>query len=116
MARVPCEIRIGTGKNARAVTTEDRYLLGPIEGSWWVKFSWWVIPLGLFTLFLPWFFLFGGGGSSSVQQAPPPVVTYVPPPQQPATYAPAPPPKEPDELSPEELDRRHSEYLRRRSQ
>lgn len=108
MARVPCEIRVGTGRNARAITTENRYLLGPAEGTWWTKYSWWVIPLGLLVLILPWIFLFGGGGGSNAQTSV--VIQQVAPPSVPT------PPATPAELTPEELDRRHSEVLRRRDQ
>ena len=50
------------------------------------------------------------------QQTPPPPVVYTQPPL--AVHAPVPsaPAVVPDELSPEELDRRHTEYLHRRGQ
>lgn len=116
--RVPCEIRIAGG--ATPILTESRHLLGPVEGSWWVKYSWWVIPLGFIILLLPWLLLGGLHFSWGSQRAlpvsqpvivrPVVVVQQAPPP---AASKPTPSVGEP---TAEELDRRHSEYLRSRSQ
>lgn len=62
-------------------------------------------------------FQWGSAGHASVAIQQLPVVATVPQPQLPPTaVSQAPPPLLSVELSPEELDRRHSEYLRRRSQ
>ena len=107
--RVPCEIRIGEGRNARTIANESRYLLGPVEGSWWVRYSWWVIPMGLLLIFLPWLFLFQGGTTTSPTTSQPVVIQQAPP----ATQV-SPAPAQSGELTAEELDRRHTEYVHRR--
>ncbi len=117
--RVPCEVRVGTGTNTSVVATESRHLLGPIEGSWWVKYSWWVIPLGFIILLLPWLILgglhFSWGPSTQSSVSRPviirPVVVVQPAPSPAVSRPPAPSSGEP---TAEDLDRRHSEYIRRR--
>lgn len=36
------------------VASERRWLFGPIEGVWWFRYAWWVIPLGLALLLSGW--------------------------------------------------------------
>lgn len=109
-ARVPCEVRISGGPRT-PILTESRHLLGPVEGTWWMTYSWWVIPVGLLIIFLPWFFLFRGETTPPVQPAgAPPAVTQqqVPAPSAPVTSS--------GELSAEELNRRYVEHIHRRGQ
>lgn len=51
-----------TGKLVEA-STETGYLAGGIEGPWWTKRSWWVIPLGVSIFIVPgialWLMLIG---------------------------------------------------------
>ncbi|MBI2676764.1 MAG: hypothetical protein HYX21_02330 [Candidatus Yanofskybacteria bacterium] len=37
----------------RRIATQNFHVLGPGGGTWWVKYSWWVIPLGVVLLVLP---------------------------------------------------------------
>lgn len=47
--RVAAKIAVGN----RVVATEQFHLMGPAQGTWWEKYSWWVIPLGVILLILP---------------------------------------------------------------
>ena len=49
LPRVQVEKKVGD----KTVGTETDWLLGPIEGKWWRKYSWWVIPLGFLLLVWP---------------------------------------------------------------
>lgn len=49
MARVSTGLIVGRTR----VATESRHLLGPVEGTWWKKYSWWVIPLAVLLLVWP---------------------------------------------------------------
>jgi len=73
------DTKIVVGKTV--VGTENRWLLGPIEGFWWVKRSWLVIPLGIFLLVWPGWLHMGirkmtgtGGGPAVITSVPAPVV------------------------------------------
>ena len=108
--RIPCEVRVVGGPRT-PILTESRHLLGPAEGTWWTKYSWWVIPLGIALIVLPLISLFRSGDAPHVQPVivPPVVIQQTPPaPVAPTLSVPS------GELTAEELDRRHSEYLRRR--
>ncbi len=52
--RIPCEIRIGTGKNARNIGSEGRHLFGPIEGWWFIGLFWFAIAVLVYNLVWPW--------------------------------------------------------------
>src|SRR3989344_3515103 len=47
--RAPGQIVMG----GRRVATHNFRILGPGGGTWWVKYSWWVIPLGVIFLLVP---------------------------------------------------------------
>lgn len=49
MARVSTTLAVG----GQQVATENRHLLGPVEGTWWKTYSWWVLPLGFLLLVWP---------------------------------------------------------------
>lgn len=49
MARVQTGLVVGRTR----VADENRHLLGPVEGSWWKWYSWWVIPLGILLFVYP---------------------------------------------------------------
>lgn len=68
------ELRIGPPNRRVSVATETRYLMGSAEGPWWFKWSWWVIPVGLVLLILPWVLYFRGGKSTATPAAPAPRV------------------------------------------
>ncbi len=136
--RFDAQVRVIDGNRAITIDNERKYHMGPAEGRWWVRFSWWVIPLGIILLLLPWLMLGGlhfswGSQTSAVSlpagqvwtpvqpppAAPPPQVMVNVPDHVNVRIEPAPTPApapEPSELSPEELDRRHTEALRRRGQ
>lgn len=58
--------RVVKGRNV-PLHDEKRKDFGDKEGTWWTKWSWWVIPLGTFVLFGSILHVFGvwGSGSSS---------------------------------------------------
>ena len=126
--RIPCEIRIGTGKNTRQIGSEGRHLFGPMEGWWFIGLFWFAIAVLVYNLVWPWCYETATGQSWRFRQqaaqsavvgqqpaaVPPATVQQV---SSPAVYVPTPSvPVEPAELSPEELDRRYSQYLRSRDQ
>ncbi|MEK7076121.1 MAG: hypothetical protein AAB941_00445 [Patescibacteria group bacterium] len=127
--RIQCEVRVGTGKNARQIGSEGRHLFGPVEGWWFIGLFWFAIAVLAYNLVWPWCYETATGQSWRFRQqaaqsavvgqqpttVPPETVQQVSPP---AVYVPAAPsvPVEPVELSPEELDRLHTEYLRSRGQ
>ena len=47
--RVATKIVIGT----KVVATESFHHMGPAQGTWWKKYSWWVLPLVVILLILP---------------------------------------------------------------
>ena len=60
-SRIDCEVtalptpdaegkRTGEGM---LITREKRWVLGPAEGAWWLKFAPWVIPIGLALILTP---------------------------------------------------------------
>jgi hypothetical protein len=51
-----CDLTIKDGNKKVNVGQETRHLMGTIEGPWWFRYSWWVIPLGLILLIGPWVF------------------------------------------------------------
>jgi len=77
--RVPTELRVGPPGRRITVGEETRHLMGSIEGPWWFKYSWWVIPLGLILIVGPWFLILGGERNTSPAQvsAPAPTSTTI---------------------------------------
>lgn len=46
--------RLSNRRDQVYVASERRWLLGPIEGRWWLRYAWWAIPLGLALLVGGW--------------------------------------------------------------
>ena len=109
------------------IDEETWHIHGQAMSKWTEVHIYWVLPLGTLLLFcliywsMGFSFRQGWANPREVglsQQVQPVIVTPVVVVQQappPAVYIP-PAPMEPVELTPEELDRRHSEYLRSRGQ
>ncbi len=90
--RFDVQRRVVQGNRSMVIGTDRDWRLGPFEGSWWVRYSWWVIPLGLLLIIVPWLILGGVFGQTrnvqpasvavaqpvpvviQVQQTPPPTV------------------------------------------
>lgn len=93
--RVATKIVIGN----KVVGTERFHHMGPAQGTWWQKYSWWVIPLGVILLVIPaisyWSGakIYGSGGTSMLAPQPVPVVVSPVVVQQPVPVVqPLPPP------------------------
>src|SRR3989344_8191348 len=72
--RAPGQIVMG----GRRVATQNFHILGPGGGTWWVKYSWWVIPLGVVLLVLPAVGYWSGARIFSFTSATTPVVVPQP--------------------------------------
>lgn len=129
MPRVPTDLSVGKIR----VATENRHLMGPSEGAWWQKYSWWVIPLGFLLLMWPGWLHQGIRWLTSPPAASPPATittpspTVVPPPPvyvtvtappSPPAPAPAPPkvspPADPTASMTAEEKRDYEVYVLRR--
>lgn len=122
-ARLNTQTRVVQGNRTMIVGSDEGWRFGPVEGRWYIGMFIFAIIVLLYNLAWPWVYETAMGSSwrfrntpmtqsRAVQQVviPPVVVQQVLPP---AVSAPAPTPV-PAEPTPEELDRRHSEHLRRR--
>ena len=75
MRTIPTDI-VPRGKGGKnTLFPYDWVIMGGGEGSWWKRFSWWVIPVGLVLVLLPYLFLFGVFGPEGEQQKSDPPLT-----------------------------------------
>lgn len=123
-ARLNTETRVIQGNETIVVGTDEGWRFGPVEGWWYVGMFIFAIIILLYNLGWPWVYETAMGSSWRFRQQAvqttvvnpqpiviPPVVVQQALPTAVSTPIPS---AAPAELSPEELDRRHSEYLRRR--
>lgn len=113
--RVNAHVYVGGGPGQPAARTglayaasEQRWLMGPVEGAWWRHHAWYAIPLVLSLLILPWMGIWMGwwGGAtaptslSTPAALPPPLALPAPPLPPPASTAGGPVVAAPVPLSP----------------
>jgi len=120
-ARLNTQTRVVQGNRTIIVGTDEGWRFGPVEGRWYIGMLIFAVIILLYNLAWPWFYESATGRSWRFRQQttqttvvnprpiviPPVIVQQAPPP---AVSAPV--PSVSAELSPEELDRRHTEFLR----
>lgn len=120
-ARLNTQTRVVQGNRAIVVGNDDGWRFGPVEGHWYIGMFIFAVIVLMYNLAWPWVYETAMGSSWRFRNGPVAVSRQQPVIVRPVVVVqPAPPPvrsaPSSGEPTAEELDRRHSQYLRSRGQ